>query len=70
MLSGSNGKFLTPSVKTSKFVTISLSIADQIPVYKAIVVVIIVSLQSPELLKIWKNIKKKFGNDGARKKVA
>ncbi|NLL77014.1 MAG: ABC transporter permease [Clostridiales bacterium] len=44
--------------------------ADQIPVYKAIVVVIIVSLQSPELLKIWKNIKKKFGNDGARKKVA
>ncbi len=43
--------------------------ADQIPVYKAIVVVIIVSLQSPELSKIWKNTKKKIGG-GARKRVA
>ncbi len=43
--------------------------ADQIPVYKAIVVVIIVSLQSPELSKLWKNAKKKIGG-GARKKVA
>lgn len=43
--------------------------ADQIPVYKAIVVVIIVSLQSPELSKIWKNAKKKIGGS-ARKKVA
>lgn len=41
--------------------------ADQIPVYKAIVVVIIVSLQSPELARMWRNFKNK---SGAGKKVA
>lgn len=33
--------------------------ADQVPVYKAIVVVIVVSLQSPELARIWKNLRNK-----------
>lgn len=42
--------------------------ADQIPVYKAIVVVIIVSLQSPELLKMWKHFQRGFEKSG--KKVA
>ncbi|NLL78257.1 MAG: ABC transporter permease [Clostridiales bacterium] len=41
--------------------------ADQIPVYKAIVVVIIVSLQSPELMRMWKNFKNRIG---VGKKVA
>ena len=44
--------------------------ADQIPVYKAIVVVIIVSLQSPELSKIRNNFKKKISNKNIGKKVA
>lgn len=44
--------------------------ADQIPVYKAIVVVIIVSLQSPELLRMWRSLKKRTGADDRRKKVA
>lgn len=43
--------------------------ADQIPVYKAIVVVVIVSLQSPELARMWKNFKNRLGA-GAGKKVA
>lgn len=42
--------------------------ADQIPVYKAIVVVIIVSLQSPEFLKMWKHFQRGFEKSG--KKVA
>ncbi|MGL5258982.1 MAG: ABC transporter permease [Lachnospiraceae bacterium] len=42
--------------------------ADQIPVYKAIVVIIIVSLQSPELSKIRKTITSKFFQ--AKKEVA
>lgn len=41
--------------------------ADQIPVYKAIVVVIIVSLQSPELARMWKHLKRSIGTG---KKVA
>lgn len=44
--------------------------ADQIPVYKAIVVIIIVSLQSPELSRMWKNLKKKMNNYSVRKRVA
>lgn len=44
--------------------------ADQIPVYKAIVVVIIVSLQSPELSRMWKNLKKRFSENPVGKKVA
>lgn len=41
--------------------------ADQIPVYKAVVVIIIVSLQSPELSRIVRNLKAK---SAAGKKVA
>lgn len=44
--------------------------ADQIPVYKAIVVVIIVSLQSPELSRMWKNLRKKQVGKNAGRKVA
>lgn len=44
--------------------------ADQIPVYKAIVVIIIVSLQSPELSRMWKNFTKKINGNRAGKKVA
>jgi ribose/xylose/arabinose/galactoside ABC-type transport system permease subunit len=44
--------------------------ADQLPVYKAIVVVIIVSLQSPELKKIIRNVKSKLADGRKREKVA
>jgi simple sugar transport system permease protein len=44
--------------------------ADQLPVYKAIVVVIIVSLQSPEFNKITRNIKAKLSSGKEREKVA
>lgn len=44
--------------------------ADQIPVYKAIVVVIIVSLQSPELARMWKNFKNSISAGANGKKVA
>lgn len=43
--------------------------ADQLPVYKAIVVVIIVSLQSPELKRIWNSFKKKISIKTMEKKV-
>ncbi len=43
--------------------------ADQIPVYKAIVVIIIVSLQSPELQRMWKNFRH-LHLEAAGKKVA
>ncbi len=41
--------------------------ADQLPIYKAIVVIIIVSLQSPELRKYFSQIRSKFSS---RKQVA
>jgi len=44
--------------------------ADQLPVYKAVVVIIIVALQSPELKRMMKNLKNKTLAKGARKKVA
>lgn len=44
--------------------------ADQIPVYKAIVVVIIVSLQSPELTRMRKNLKSMLFHKQTGKKVA
>lgn len=44
--------------------------ADQIPVYKAIVVIIIVALQSPEAARMWKNFKLKFQAKNEGKKVA
>lgn len=44
--------------------------ADQLPVYKAIVVIIIVSLQSPELKKMVNTAKEKMGMKKAGKKVA
>lgn len=44
--------------------------ADQIPVYKAIVVIIIVSLQSPELARMWKSFKKRNSDKTVGKKVA
>lgn len=44
--------------------------ADQIPVYKAIVVVIIVSLQSPELARMWKNFRGRLSAHTNGKKVA
>ena len=44
--------------------------ADQIPVYKAIVVIIIVSLQSPELRRIIKNVRSKFVHTQKKKEVA
>lgn len=44
--------------------------ADQLPVYKAIVVVIIVSLQSPEFNKIIRNLKAKMVESKEREKVA
>jgi simple sugar transport system permease protein len=44
--------------------------ADQLPVYKAVVVIIIVALQSPELQKIIKQIKSKTVNQELGKKVA
>lgn len=44
--------------------------ADQIPVYKAIVVIVIVALQSPELARMWKSFMKKTGGRNIGKKVA
>ncbi|MFA9375164.1 MAG: ABC transporter permease [Lachnotalea sp.] len=44
--------------------------ADQLPVYKAIVVVIIVSLQSPEFNKFIRNMKAKLVEGKEREKVA
>ncbi len=41
--------------------------ADQLPIYKAIVVVIIVSLQSPELRKLLTSLKSKIQKEGATK---
>lgn len=44
--------------------------ADQLPVYKAIVVVIIVSIQSPEFKKVMKRMKQKSHAISTEKKVA
>ncbi|MDF2588176.1 MAG: ABC-type transporter, integral rane subunit [Anaerocolumna sp.] len=44
--------------------------ADQLPVYKAVVVVIIVALQSPELKRMLKNLKNKAIARNTGKKVA
>ncbi len=44
--------------------------ADQLPVYKAIVVIIIVSLQSPELKRMLRNAKLQLQNGQQGKKVA
>lgn len=44
--------------------------ADQIPVYKAIVVIIIVSLQSPELARMMKKLKARITTKTAEGKVA
>lgn len=44
--------------------------ADQLPVYKAIVVIIIVALQSPEFKKMLRHAKHKFAPEEAGKKVA
>jgi simple sugar transport system permease protein len=44
--------------------------ADQLPVYKAVVVIIIVALQSPELQKIIKQVKNKTVKQELGKKVA
>ncbi|MFA9466043.1 MAG: ABC transporter permease [Velocimicrobium sp.] len=44
--------------------------ADQLPVYKAIVVIIIVSLQSPELKRMFRNAKLKISNRQEGRKVA
>lgn len=43
--------------------------ADQLPVYKAIVVVIIVALQSPQFKKFFRNFNKKSGINGIGEKV-
>jgi simple sugar transport system permease protein len=44
--------------------------ADQLPVYKAIVVIIIVALQSPELRRILKNLRQQITSKDFGKKVA
>lgn len=44
--------------------------ADQLPVYKAIVVIVIVSLQSKELKRMWRNLRVRLADAGTRKKVA
>lgn len=43
--------------------------ADQLPVYKAVVVVIIVSLQSPELKKMFRSFRRRIGS-GSREVVS
>ncbi len=54
---------------TTTLYAMSIS-ADQIPVYKAIVVVIIVTLQSPEFARMRKNITAKFSNKQNMKEAA
>lgn len=44
--------------------------SDQTPVYKAIVVVIVVSLQSPELARMWKNFRNRKAAKSVGKQVA